>query len=323
MISNADKSVPQVCHENDKQGILKGLLESIYDSAEVPGKIIIFTQTKRRVDQIAAFIRSFGVNCNMIHGNKSQNERDAVLREFRTPNSNILVATDVASRGLDIDGIKFVINYDFPQTTGDYIHRIGRTGRSESTGTSYAFFTENNIKQSKDLVAVLQEAKQQVDPKLMEMAARCHSSGGNVGHGQIKRYGNIGGGGGGGYQGGQGGYQGGGGGYGGHSMGGGGGPGGYMGRGGGGMGGGGYQRGGGGGQRGGPHNMMGGMGGRGGYHGGGGVGGAGVGVGGGLGGGGGGGRGAHHHHAAGPPAYHNGNHYGMQPTMPQQQQQMW
>lgn len=310
----------QVCHENDKQSILKNLLETIYDSAEVPGKIIIFTQTKRRVDQIAAFIRSFGVNCNMIHGNKSQNERDAVLREFRTPNSNILVATDVASRGLDIDGIKFVINYDFPQTTGDYIHRIGRTGRSESTGTSYAFFTENNIKQSKDLVAVLQEAKQMVDPKLMEMAARCHSSGGSVGHGQIKRYGNIGGGGG--YQGGQGGgYQGGGGGYGGHSMGGGGAPGGYMGRGGGmgGGGGGGYQRGGGGGggPRGGPHNMMGGMGGRGGYHGGGGVGGAGVGV------GGGGGRGAHHHHAAGPPAYHNGNHYGMQPSMPQQQQQMW
>lgn len=171
---------------------MKNLLESIYDSAENPGKIIIFTQTKRRVELIAGFIRSFGVNCSMIHGNKSQNERDAVLREFRTPSSNILVATDVASRGLDIDGIKFVINYDFPQTSGDYIHRIGRTGRSESTGTSYAFFTENNLKQAKDLVAVLQEAKQLVDPKLMEMAARCHVGGG--GSSGPKRYSSGGGG---------------------------------------------------------------------------------------------------------------------------------
>lgn len=178
------QQIVQVCHENDKQNILKKLLESIYDASENPGKIIIFTQTKRRVELIAGFIRSFGVNCSMIHGNKSQNERDAVLREFRTPNSNILVATDVASRGLDIDGIKFVINYDFPQTSGDYVHRIGRTGRSEATGTSYAFFTENNSKQAKDLVAVLTEAKQQIDPKLMDMAARC-----TTGSGGVKRFG--------------------------------------------------------------------------------------------------------------------------------------
>ena len=173
------QQIVQVCHENDKQNILKNLLESIYDVSENPGKIIIFTQTKKRVELIANFIRSFGVNCSLIHGNKSQNERDAVLREFRTPNSNILVATDVASRGLDIDGIKFVINYDFPQSSGDYVHRIGRTGRSETTGTSYAFFTENNSRQAKDLVAVLQEAKQEIDPKLMDMASRTSFSSAN------------------------------------------------------------------------------------------------------------------------------------------------
>lgn len=193
------QQIVQVCHENDKQSILKNLLETIYDSAEHPGKIIIFTQTKRRVELIANFIRSFGVNCSLIHGNKSQHERDAVLREFRTPSSNILVATDVASRGLDIDGIKFVINYDFPQSSGDYVHRIGRTGRSETTGTSYAFFTENNLKQAKDLVAVLQEAKQEVDPKLLDMAARSGATtGGN------KRFGMSGGGRGGGMMGGNG-----------------------------------------------------------------------------------------------------------------------
>lgn len=273
-----------MCHENEKQTILKNLLESIYDSAENPGKIIIFTQTKRRVELIAGFIRSFGVNCSMIHGNKSQNERDAVLREFRTASSNILVATDVASRGLDIDGIKFVINYDFPQTSGDYIHRIGRTGRSESTGTSYAFFTENNLKQAKDLVAVLQEAKQLVDPKLMEMAARCHVGGGsnNSYSGGPKRYSTGGGGMGAGSM-----FGGGGGGGGGHM----GGGGGYMGRGGGMGGGGGYQRGGRGG--GGSVGMVPG----GGYRG---------------------GRGGH---GGGPPTYHNGNnHYQMQAPP---QQQLW
>ncbi len=61
---------------------------------------------------------------------------------------------------LDVDGIKFVINFDYPQNSEDYIHRIGRTGRSESKGTSYAFFTEANMKQAKDLVAVLREANQ-------------------------------------------------------------------------------------------------------------------------------------------------------------------
>lgn len=79
---------------------LKGLLSKIYDTGESPGKIIIFVETKRRVDNLVRFIRSFGVRCGAIHGDKSQSERDFVLREFRSGKSNILVATDVAARGL-------------------------------------------------------------------------------------------------------------------------------------------------------------------------------------------------------------------------------
>jgi len=166
------KQIVNVCHENDKEDKLTNLLKELYDDNENPGKIIIFTETKRRVDSVSRYIRGFSVGCGAIHVDKSQSERDAVLRDFRNGRTNILVATDVAARGLDVDGIKFVINYDYPQNTEDYIHRIGRTGRSKSTGTSYAFFTQNNAKQAKDLVAVLNEAKQDIEPQLQQMAQR-------------------------------------------------------------------------------------------------------------------------------------------------------
>ena len=71
---------------------------------------------------------------------------------------------------LDVEDIKFVINYDYPSCSEDYVHRIGRTARATNTGTAYTFFTPNNMKQAKDLISVLQEARQQLNPKLMQMA---------------------------------------------------------------------------------------------------------------------------------------------------------
>lgn len=81
---------------------------------------------------------------------------------------------------LDVDDVKYVINFDYPSSSEDYVHRIGRTGRSENTGTSYAFFTPQNSRQAKDLINVLKEANQVINPKLMELAAR---SGGGGGYG--------------------------------------------------------------------------------------------------------------------------------------------
>lgn len=118
-------------------------------------------------------------------------ERDFVLRQFRTGKAAILVATDVAARGLDVDGIRHVINYDYPGNSEDYIHRIGRTGRSDTRGTSYTFFTENNARQASDLVNVLREAKQEIDPKLLDMASR--RGGGRGGFDKARRYGGFGG----------------------------------------------------------------------------------------------------------------------------------
>ncbi|VDI57674.1 Hypothetical predicted protein, partial [Mytilus galloprovincialis] len=104
-----------------------------------------------------------------IHGDKNQQERDWVLQEFRVGKTPILIATDVASRGLDVDDIKFVINFDYPNSSEDYVHRIGRTARANNTGTAYTFFTQNNCKQAADLISVLREANQQVNPKLVQL----------------------------------------------------------------------------------------------------------------------------------------------------------
>lgn len=158
-----------MCLETEKGTRLKGLLSQIYDQPQ-PGKIIIFVATKKKVDELSRFINGFGVKVGSIHGDKSQTDRDNVLADFRVGRTNILVATDVAARGLDVDGIKYVINFDFPQSSEDYIHRIGRTGRKHSTGTSYAFFTRKNAKCAKALIDILREANQNVNPDLQYMA---------------------------------------------------------------------------------------------------------------------------------------------------------
>jgi ATP-dependent RNA helicase DDX5/DBP2/ATP-dependent RNA helicase DDX17 len=78
---------------------------------------------------------------------------------------------------LDVDDVKFVINFDYPNCSEDYVHRIGRTARASNTGTAYTFFTHANIKQAKDLVDVLREAKQQINPKLVQMQESCRDFG--------------------------------------------------------------------------------------------------------------------------------------------------
>ncbi|XP_037941839.1 ATP-dependent RNA helicase p62-like [Teleopsis dalmanni] len=171
------RQLVDVCDESDKGVKLKELLSHIYDQAHAPGKIIIFVSTKKKVDELARFINGFGVHVGAIHGDKSQVDRDKVLGDFRCGRSNILVATDVAARGLDVDGINHVINFDFPQSAEDYIHRIGRTGRKHCTGTSYAFFTRKNAKCASGLIDVLREANQPVNPDLEHLALHGEDAG--------------------------------------------------------------------------------------------------------------------------------------------------
>lgn len=162
-----------VCQEYEKEDKLSKLLKEIMREKE--NKTIIFAETKRKVDDVTRRIKRERWQAIPIHGDKSQSERDWALNDFRTGKVPILVATDVASRGLDVDDIKFVINLDYPNNSEDYVHRIGRTGRSNNTGTAYTFFTPSNSNKANDLIAVLQEAKQVVNPKLIQLAESSRS----------------------------------------------------------------------------------------------------------------------------------------------------
>jgi len=101
--------------------------------------VLIFTETKREVEKLAIDLSSHGHRAESIHGNKRQNQREKSLSAFRNDLCKILVATDVAARGLDIGDISHVINYTVPQTYNDYIHRIGRTGRGSKLGQALTF----------------------------------------------------------------------------------------------------------------------------------------------------------------------------------------
>ena len=160
--------IVDVCEEYQKEQKLARLLEEI--GCEPQNKILIFVETKRKADDLTRLMRRDGYPAMCIHGDKQQKERDWVLGEFRRGSTSILVATDVAARGLDVDDVKFVINYDYPNNSEDYIHRIGRTGRKNNTGTAYTLFTSANSAKAKDLCNVLSEAKQVVNPKLQELA---------------------------------------------------------------------------------------------------------------------------------------------------------
>jgi len=112
---------------------------------ESPDLAVVFVRTKRRVDEVTRGLQARGYNAAGIHGDLSQARRITVLKRFRAGKLDILVATDVAARGLDISGVTHVYNYDIPQDPDSYVHRIGRTGRAGQNGCSITFVTPNEI----------------------------------------------------------------------------------------------------------------------------------------------------------------------------------
>jgi len=118
--------------------------ELINQLVERSGSILVFVKTKHGADKIVKRLKFDGHKADAIHGNLRQSKRDRVINGFRNGNSRILVATDVAARGLDIPVIKHVINYDLPQVPEDYIHRIGRTGRAGKDGSALTFLTPSD-----------------------------------------------------------------------------------------------------------------------------------------------------------------------------------
>lgn len=148
------------------------------------GKVLVFCETKRGTDSIVRSLeRERGLlKAASIHGDKTQEERDRALADFKQNRVQVLVATGLASRGLDIKEVNLVINFDMPNNIEDYVHRIGRTGRAGKKGTSVAFCDEYKMSQNprfcKELRDILFDAKQTVPPELERLCGGGGSYGG-------------------------------------------------------------------------------------------------------------------------------------------------
>src|SRR6202041_3639059 len=122
--------------EDQKSDLLRELLERVnYDS------VIVFCRTKHRADRIAGLLKRNNHAGAVLHSNRPQREREDALKGFRNGRFEVLVATDIAARGLDIADVSHVINYDVPQHPEDYVHRIGRTGRAQKVGDAFTLVT--------------------------------------------------------------------------------------------------------------------------------------------------------------------------------------
>ncbi|MEQ9186558.1 MAG: DEAD/DEAH box helicase, partial [Cryomorphaceae bacterium] len=129
-----DQDIIRLNPGEDKLNVLTGLI-----SDESYEKVLVFEETKRRVSKLCKQLNQLGIESEEIHGNKSQNARQTALNKFKAGKVRVLVATDVASRGIDVSDVTHVINYEVPQTFDSYIHRIGRTGRAGRKGMALTF----------------------------------------------------------------------------------------------------------------------------------------------------------------------------------------
>merc|ERR1719183_1857682 len=138
--------------------------------------------TKKGCDWLSRKLYNFGAMA--IHGDKTQQDRDWTLNQFKSGRSDILVATDVAARGLDIKNVQLVINFDFPLNIEDYVHRIGRTGRAGKYGVSHSFFCKDDLKTAArsafELAKIMDKAQQNVSEELRELAHRGSRKGGSA-----------------------------------------------------------------------------------------------------------------------------------------------
>jgi ATP-dependent RNA helicase RhlE len=119
--------------------------------------VLVFARTKHRADKIVRHLKKANIRADVIHGNRSQNQRVAALDAFRQGKARVLVATDIAARGIDVEGISHVINYDMPMQAEDYVHRIGRTGRAHAAGSAYTLVTPLDEMQVKKIERMLNQ----------------------------------------------------------------------------------------------------------------------------------------------------------------------
>ncbi|EDW67467.1 probable ATP-dependent RNA helicase DDX43 [Drosophila virilis] len=168
----ATHSVEQVIElledDRDKFHVLKSFVKNMSKT----DKIIVFCGRKARADDVSSDLSLAGFATQCIHGNRDQSDREQAIADIKSGIVRILIATDVASRGLDIEDITHVINYDFPRNIEEYVHRVGRTGRAGRLGTSISFITRDDWGIAKELITILEEAAQEVPEELRHMSKR-------------------------------------------------------------------------------------------------------------------------------------------------------
>jgi len=179
-----NKNVTQITECCDDMEKYRRLLNYLRENLTATDRVLIFVETKKGCDMLTRSLRADGFQARAMHGDKSQDERDWVLREFKQCKSSLLIATDVAARGLDVDDIKMVVNFDFPNDMDSYVHRIGRTGRAGMTGTSVSFFVPSkNARLARELIEILNRTSQVIPDELSNCAGGSYRKGGGGGRG--------------------------------------------------------------------------------------------------------------------------------------------
>ncbi|XP_016055307.1 PREDICTED: probable ATP-dependent RNA helicase DDX4 isoform X1 [Miniopterus natalensis] len=163
--TDVQQAVLQVGQYSKREKLVE-ILRNIGDE-----RTMVFVETKKKADFIATFLCQENISTTSIHGDREQREREQALGDFRCGKCPVLVATSVAARGLDIENVQHVINFDLPSTIDEYVHRIGRTGRCGNTGRAVSFFDpESDRHLAQPLVKVLSDAQQDVPAWLEEIA---------------------------------------------------------------------------------------------------------------------------------------------------------
>ncbi|XP_047071219.1 DEAD-box ATP-dependent RNA helicase 5-like [Lolium rigidum] len=158
--------IVEVLDDRARDSRLVALLDKYHRAQS--NRVLIFVLYKKEAGRVEAMLNKRGWKAVSVHGDKAQHDRTKALSLFKEGKCPLMIATDVASRGLDIPDVEVVINYSFPLTTEDYVHRIGRTGRAGKKGVAHTFFMQENKGLAGELVNVLREADQVVPPSLMK-----------------------------------------------------------------------------------------------------------------------------------------------------------
>jgi len=147
--ANPAESVTQLVYETPKHLKTSLLLHLLRDPQM--NMVLVFSRMKHSADRLARQLEQAGIRTATLHSNRSQNQRLKALKDFKSGAVRVLVATDIAARGIDVDGISHVVNYDFPMHVEDYVHRIGRTGRAHAVGDAISFVTPEDHKELRAL----------------------------------------------------------------------------------------------------------------------------------------------------------------------------